>query len=70
VELIWGIAPVKAHQLRQLGVDPTVGVIISLIYSSLGFALFSWFAIRWLNRVHRGRPRPGQPNIQDARTDF
>src|SRR5262249_20881176 len=46
-ELTVGIADVKAHQLQQLGFDPTLGVIINLIYSGLGFAVFCWFAIRW-----------------------
>lgn len=43
IELITGIAAVKADQLRQLGFDPTTGVIINLIYSSIGFALFCWY---------------------------
>jgi hypothetical protein len=38
----------KAGQLRQLGFDPTAGVVLNLIYSSIGFALFCWFAARWL----------------------
>jgi hypothetical protein len=49
IELTTGIAAVKTHQLRQLGFDPTAGVIINLIYSSIGFALFCWYAIRRLN---------------------
>ena len=47
-ELALGIADVKAHQLQQLGFKPEVGVTINLIYSSIGFALFGWFAVRWL----------------------
>ena len=47
-ELSHGIDARKASQLRQLGFDPTAGVVINLIYSSIGFALFCWFATRWL----------------------
>jgi hypothetical protein len=43
IELTTGIAAVKADQLRQLGFDPTTGVIVNLIYSSIGFALFCWY---------------------------
>jgi hypothetical protein len=47
-ELALGIAEVKAHQLQQLGFAPQAGVTINLIYSSIGFTLFGWFAVRWL----------------------
>ncbi|MGE2816173.1 hypothetical protein ACQI5H_13675 [Mycobacterium heidelbergense] len=47
-ELSHGIDARKAGQLRELGFDPTAGVVINLIYSSVGFALFCWFATRWL----------------------
>jgi len=47
-ELSHGVDARKASQLRQLGFDPTAGVVINLIYSSIGFALFCWFATRWL----------------------
>ena len=47
-ELSHGIDARKASQLRQLGLDPTAGMVINLIYSSIGFALFCWFATRWL----------------------
>jgi hypothetical protein len=55
IELTTGIAAVKAHQLQQLGFDPTTGVIINLIYSSIGFALFCWYAARRL-KAHRRPP--------------
>jgi hypothetical protein len=48
VELSRGIAEVKANQLQQLGFNPTVGVIINLIYSSIGLIVFCWYAARWL----------------------
>jgi hypothetical protein len=53
-ELSHGIDARKASQLRHLGFNPTAGVVINLIYSSVGFALFCWFATRWLAaRRHR-----------------
>ncbi|OMC57123.1 hypothetical protein A5747_04850 [Mycobacterium sp. IS-836] len=48
LELSHGIDARKAGQLRRLGFDPTAGVVVNLIYSSVGFALFCWFATRWL----------------------
>jgi hypothetical protein len=53
LELVYGIAPFKAAQLRQLGVNPTVGVGINLLYSTAAFGLFCWAARRWLRRRHR-----------------
>jgi hypothetical protein len=47
-ELSHGIDARKAGQLHRLGFDPTAGVVINLIYSSIAFALFCWFAARWL----------------------
>jgi len=47
-ELSHGIDARKASQLHRLGFDPTAGVVINLIYSSIAFALFCWFATRWL----------------------
>jgi len=41
-ELSHGIDARKASQLRQLGFHPTAGVVINLIYSSIGFVLFCW----------------------------
>ncbi|OMC44018.1 hypothetical protein [Mycobacterium sp. IS-1264] len=48
LELSHGIDARKAGQLRRLGFDPTAGLIINLIYSSVGFALFCWFVARWV----------------------
>ncbi len=55
-ELSHGIDARKASQLRRLGLDPTAGVVINLIYSSIGFALFCWFARRW----HNGKAKRGK----------
>lgn len=47
-ELVGGIAEFKAAQLREIGVDPTLGVTINLVYSGVAMVLFGWFAVRWL----------------------
>lgn len=55
-ELTHRIDAPKAQELQQIGFDPTAGVVINLIYSSIGFALFCWFAVRWLSaRRHTQR---------------
>jgi hypothetical protein len=50
LELAYGVAPVKAGQLRALGFNPRVGVAINLGFSAIGFGLFCWFAVRWWQR--------------------
>ena len=55
VELGHGIADVKVHELQRLGFNPTTGVIINMIYSGVGFAVFGWFAVRWLTRHRHGK---------------
>ena len=52
-ELAHGIAAVKAQQLLGLGFDPTTSVVINLIYSSIGFALFCWLGWRWWSLPRR-----------------
>lgn len=52
LELVYGVAPSKAAQLRRLGFNPTVGVSINLAYSAVAFGLFCWFAGRWLRQRH------------------
>jgi hypothetical protein len=54
-ELTHGIATAKAQQLRSLGFDPTTAVIINLMYSTVGFALFCWFAWRWWSQRRRSQ---------------
>jgi hypothetical protein len=48
-ELIRGIAPIKSRQLHDLGFNPTAGVTINLIFSTIAGLLFTWFAIRYFN---------------------
>ena len=57
-ELAVGINPGKATQLRQLGVDPTAGVLINLAYSGLASLLFFWLSWRWLRHRANRLPRP------------
>ena len=56
LELVYGIAPFKAAQLRRLGFDPTVGVGINLAYSTVAFGLFCWYSWRWLRRRDQRLP--------------
>jgi len=46
-ELVHGIDPIKSRQLHDLGVAPTTGVTINLIYSTTAALLFTWFALRY-----------------------
>ncbi len=46
-ELIAGIDAGKARQIRALGVPPTVGVLVNLVYSAACVGLFGWLAWRW-----------------------
>lgn len=57
-ELVYGVAPSKAVQLRELGFDPVIGICINLAYSAAAFALFCWFLIRWFRLRRRGRTLP------------
>jgi drug/metabolite transporter (DMT)-like permease len=54
-ELIHGIDPIKTRQLHHLGFNPTIGVIINLIYSSIGATLFAWFAVRYITMRRNAR---------------
>jgi pimeloyl-ACP methyl ester carboxylesterase len=47
-ELSTGIASSKASDLGQLGVSPTVGLLVNLAYSTTAVMLFLWLARRWL----------------------
>jgi hypothetical protein len=51
-ELAVGVDDGKASQLRQLGFDPTAGVLINLAYSTLALLLFGWLAVRWWRVRH------------------
>jgi hypothetical protein len=59
-ELVSGVAPVKARELRALGFSPTVGVALNLVYSAVAFALFCWWVARRL-RSTTSCPIPAEP---------
>jgi len=41
-ELLHGADGDKAQELRSLGIDPTFGIALNLVYSVLAFGLFVW----------------------------
>jgi hypothetical protein len=41
-ELLHGADGDKAQELRSLGIDPTFGIALNLVYSLLAFGLFVW----------------------------
>jgi hypothetical protein len=47
-ELVLGVNDAKAGQVRLLGFDPVVAVVVNLVYATLAVALFCWLAVRWL----------------------
>jgi hypothetical protein len=52
--LMHGVEGSKARELRDLGVDPELGVALNLAYSAVASAVFAWVAARW----SAGRRRP------------
>jgi hypothetical protein len=51
-ELMRGADGDKAEALRSLGIDPTFGIALNLVYSLVAFALFMWA----LGRARRQAP--------------
>ena len=41
-ELVTGVEGSKARELRELGVGPTFGVALNLVYSLVAFTVFVW----------------------------
>lgn len=63
-ELTAGIATGKAADLRRLGVSPTFGVLVNLVYSTIAVILFCWLVQRWMNarrRLHLNNDGDGKP---------
>jgi hypothetical protein len=58
-ELSSGVDGRKAGQLRRLGFDPTVGVLVNLAYSATGSLLFVWLAVRWWRLRQTAKPAAG-----------
>jgi hypothetical protein len=46
-ELAAGVDAGKARNLRRLGFDPTLGMVINLVYSAVASVLFGWLVVRW-----------------------
>jgi ABC-type branched-subunit amino acid transport system permease subunit len=46
-ELAEGVNGSKARELRRLGVDPTLGVALNLVYSAVASLVFAWVVTRW-----------------------
>lgn len=44
-ELVSGVDGSKARELRALGVEPTLGVALNLVYSLVAFGVFVWAII-------------------------
>ncbi len=44
----------KAAQPRSLGLDPTVGLCLSLIYSAIAFGVFMRLVVNWYRCRQRG----------------
>jgi hypothetical protein len=55
-ELMHGAHGDKAQELRSLGIDPTFGIALNLVYSLVASVLFGWA----LGRAYR-RPPPTAP---------
>jgi hypothetical protein len=47
-ELVRGGETVKTRELHILGIDPTLGVAVNLVYSGIATSLFLWILIRAL----------------------
>ena len=52
----------EAEELRSLGIDPTFGIALNLVYSLVAFALFVW---RW-GRARRRAPSTAPPDSRGS----
>lgn len=55
-ELSQGVHGSKARELRDLGVDPELGVALNLLYSAVATLVFVWLAARWFKNRSRFNP--------------
>jgi hypothetical protein len=46
-ELFLAEETAKSRQLRSLGFDPTLGILLNLVYSAVASLLFVWVLVRW-----------------------
>jgi uncharacterized membrane protein len=44
---VGGVHGSKAGELRDLGIDPELGVTLNLLYSTVAALVFAWVAARW-----------------------
>jgi len=59
-ELMRGADGDKADELRSLGIDPTFGIALNLVYSLVAFALFVWALGRARHRAPSTAPPDGR----------
>ena len=52
----------EAEELRSLGIDPTFGIALNLVYSLVAFSLFVWA----LGRARRRAPSTAPPDSRAA----
>jgi hypothetical protein len=57
-ELAQGVHSYKARELRDLGVDPELGVALNLLYSAVASLVFAWLVARWFRSPLRRTARP------------
>ena len=57
-ELVHGADGDKAEELRNLGINPTFGIALNLVYSLVAFTLFAW-ALSQARRRTRSTAPPG-----------
>lgn len=55
-ELAQGVHGYKARELRELGVDPELGVALNLLYSAVASLVFAWLVARWFKNRSRFNP--------------
>jgi hypothetical protein len=55
-ELAQGVHSYKARELRDLGVDPELGVALNLLYSAVASLVFAWLVARWFKNRSRFNP--------------
>jgi hypothetical protein len=61
LELVYGVPAARADRIRELGFDPTFGVVFNLVYSGAASGLFVWIVLRWLADRRAGREEIGRP---------
>ena len=55
-ELAQGVNSYKARELRDLGVDPKLGVALHRLYAAAASRVFAWLRARWFKNRSRFNP--------------